>query len=123
MLYAAEYIWICRTSLSCMFWMFTRRYENVQGKTKKERFVSYTKSWIKDTFTVQNILGGGVIGIFSFLYLSINLSGNTVMEKQSLGAAYTDHPLKYFMFILLEVGVYFLILYNYQKRMHYITTF
>lgn len=98
------------------FWMFTRRYENVQGKTKKERFVSYTKSWIKDTFTVQNILGGGVIGIFSFLYLSINLSGNTVMEKQSLGAAYTDHPLKYFMFILLEVGVYFLILYNYQKK-------
>lgn len=98
------------------FWMFTRKYETVHGKTKKERISSYTRSWIKDTFTIQNVLGGGVIGIFSFLYLSINVSGNMVMEKKTLGAAYTDHPLKYFMFIILEIGIYFLLLYKYQKK-------
>lgn len=97
-------------------WMFTRKYERRKAENKKEYFLSYVRAWGKDTFTVQNVFGGGVIGIFSFLYLSVNMSGNMIMEKEMLAPAYTDHPLKYFMFILLEVGVYFLILYNYQKK-------
>ena len=40
---------------------------------------------IKDTCSLQNILGGGVIGILSFCYLSGNLSGAHVMGNNTLG--------------------------------------
>ena len=84
MLYAAEYIWICGGLLLVCFGCLQEDMKMFRGKTKKERFVSYTKKLDQRYIYRQNILGGGVIGIFSFLYLSINLSGNTVMEKQSL---------------------------------------
>lgn len=66
---------------------------------------------IKDTCTIQNVLGGGVIGILSFCYLSGNISGTHIMGDNTLGASLA----KYVLFIILDLGVYVVLLYKYKK--------
>lgn len=99
-----------------LFWMFSRNYKISKYDTKKENVKNYIDCWMKDTITVQNVLGGGIIGIFSFLYLASNVSGNRVMGENVIGANYDNNLLKYIMFIIVEISVYFLLLYK-MKRM------
>ncbi len=98
--------------LLVIFWMFTREYQNEKWKDNKKR---YLLCWKKDTFTLQNILGGGIIGIISFLYLSANVSGQRIMTKSTF-VSYANHLSKYMMFILVEVGIYFILLYKNNKK-------
>lgn len=99
-----------------VFWIFSRKYE-VQGYgTKKEYIKKYMYCWAKDTLTIQNIIGGGIVGIFSFLYLISNVSGNRIMDENLLGANYDNNLLKYITFIIIEILVYFLLLYKTNKK-------
>ena len=67
----------------------TRKPTSLSGKCSwKERIVFL----IKDTCTIQNVLGGGLIGILSFLYLWGNLSGTHLMGENVRGAEF-DHSL------------------------------
>lgn len=97
-----------------IFWMFNRKYE-VRGA--KRGFVKeYLYCWSKDTLTIQNILGGGIIGIFSFLYLTSNISGNKIMDVSMISANYENNLLKYITFIIVEIAVYFLLLYKAKHK-------
>ena len=67
--------------------------------------MTFIKTTITDVFTVQNVLGGGIVGIFSFLYLSANLSGGDIMNQPPLfGRKYT--LMLYVTFLLVEIAVY-----------------
>lgn len=98
--------------LLVIFWAFTREYTGVKLKNEKKQYILY---WIRDTFTIQNVLGGGIIGIFSFLYLSANVSGQKIMGE-SMWISYANHLSKYIIFILIEVGMYFILLYKFNKN-------
>lgn len=98
------------------FWMLSRLYgyplEENQGKHWDLRF----KLWLKDTVTIQNLAGGGVIGILSFLYLGGNAAA-TGMTSQSMISFIRGIPwIRYFAFIIFEVGVYLVLVYKYNKR-------
>lgn len=99
-----------------LYWMFSRRYTEVYAKSFKIRVKQYIYALIKDTFTIQNVLGGGIVGIFSFLYLSANTSSSQLMSESVYGVVYDNHLAKYLMFILVEVGIYFIVIYKYQKH-------
>ena len=96
-----------------VFLCFTRKEEKINNKENslKQRLLFL----IKDTCTIQNVLGGGVIGILSFIYLSGNLSGSHVMGKNSLGPGWENSLAKYVLFIILDLGIYVVLLYKYQK--------
>ncbi len=73
------------------------------------------KMFLADTVTAENVLGGGMVGILSFLYLKGNISGqNTRMIADA------DGPKAYLFiwitFVLFEVGVYWIAIYKYQKK-------
>ena len=99
-----------------LYWMFTRDYGFTQEGSLKERLKRFGRAFVRDTFTIQNVLGGGIIGIFSFLYLSANLSGSRFMQESIHGAVYDNHLLKYIFFILVEVGAYLILLYKYNRN-------
>lgn len=70
---------------------------------------------LKDVCTVQNVIGGGIVGIFSFLYLSANLSGGDIMNQPPLfGKKYT--LMLYVTFLLVEIAAYVVLLYKYNRR-------
>ena len=90
-----------------VYWMVSRKY----GDT----FKGWIKNFIKDTFTFENVLGGGIAGIISFLYLR----GNQSSQLQSSNVS--SHNTKTFLmvciiFILIEVGLYYIAIYKYNKR-------
>lgn len=104
-----------------LFWVFTPKYDLTGRNTEKVKIKEHFLAWIKDTFSFQNVVGGGIIGIFSFLYLSSNLSGN--MINSATNNPYLEgHPVKYITFIFFEVGIYFIILYkqNSNRLLYYV---
>lgn len=101
-----------------LFICFTRRYDSLlQYKTAActVRFREYFKALLKDTCTIQNVLGGGIIGIFSFLYLIGNSSGGRMFQEDPRGPAYYNSLPKLVLFLILEVGIYATLLYKYNK--------
>lgn len=99
-----------------LYWMFSRDYRIMGGEESKARGKEYLLYWLKDTFTVQNILGGGVIGIFSFLYLTANSSSRKIMETGTKEASLGNPILCYVLFFVLEAGIYLFLLYKYYKK-------
>lgn len=99
-----------------IYWVLTRDYHFKVEGFSREKGKKYIRTLIKDTVTIQNVLGGGIIGIFTFLYLNANLSSSLFMQKSVFGASYDNHLSKYLIFVLLEVGVYFMVLYKYHKK-------
>lgn len=76
------------------------------------------KRWIRDVFSYANVVGGGLIGLISFGYLIGNQSGNNLASSSQAisNNDYNASLMIYVMFILLEVGIYILFLYKYQKK-------
>lgn len=79
---------------------------------------------LKDLLTIENILGG-IIGIISALYLigNVSVQNSAVPVMQAVNAkpqAETGEAaydlVKWALFILLEVGVYYFYIYRYYKR-------
>jgi len=105
-----------------IFFVFSRKYE-CDGEIRR---ICFKKKWwtefLKDTLTVENVLGGGICGIVSFLYLRGNLSANVVSSGSEIhyGRGYL---LLYLIFVLIEVGIYFMIIFKYQsnRAIFYIT--
>ena len=93
--------------------VFSRKYETIpEGKSK-------ISVWFNDTFTIENILGGGITGLMSFVFLRSNTAaGNIVAEESATG----DVTLLFY-FILLEAGIFWLfaLKYNVKNVLFYIT--
>jgi hypothetical protein len=72
------------------------------------------KKIVKEVCSLQNILGGGIIGIISFLYLKGNSAGqyiDSIANEINLA-----NFLIYYLFCFLEVGIYLSIIYKYQNK-------
>jgi hypothetical protein len=75
----------------------------------------------KDIFTIENIAGGGVIGIISYLFLKTNITG-AVIEVASNQSTHANHQTPQGIFLLLllfymaEAGIYFIAVWKYQKN-------
>ncbi len=82
---------------------------------KKEGYVT-TKSWIieqgKEILTLTNILGGGCVGIISYLFLSKEtvVGGGTMIDLSHGGWSI------FLMFLLIEIFVYVAFTYEKEKR-------
>lgn len=114
--------------LVAVFLCFTRKYAVVEAcnTEKKVRKVKiYFIELIKDTCTVQNIVAGGIIGILSFLYLIGNGSGGRILQEDPRGPAYHNSLPKLVLFLILEIGVYTILLYkyNWDNKLYYFSIF
>lgn len=91
-------------------------------RNAKERFAP--QAWCRDLLTIENVIGGGIIGITTFLYLTGNRSvqetaqrtiQKTVQEStQADGAEF--NIVMYLIFILLEAGIYYLFVWQYHRQ-------
>ena len=90
-----------------LYSVFSRKY----GYQKEK---DHWKCWFRDTFTFENIVGGGFSGILTFLYLVGNEAG------QNISSGSTDYNkaylFMYVIFIIIEAGCYYLAVYPYKKR-------
>lgn len=99
------------------FLCFSRKYgENNVDESVGKRIKGYISCFMKDTVTYQNVFGGGIIGITTFLYLKSNSSGNVIMEENINGAEFDNSLAKLVIFLIIEIGVYVVLLYKYNKE-------
>lgn len=100
------------------FVCLTRNYEETRISSKVSRVEKvkiHIGCVIKDTCTIQNILGGGTIGILSFLYLKGNLSGAVKMHEDPNNFMLQNSLPKLVLFLLLELLIFAVLLYKYNK--------
>ena len=84
--------------------------ENPEGKL-------FTKTSVKELFSFGNVVGGGIIGIISFLYLFGNASaGNAGVEAAEYHRGTLVYILKVAAFVFVETGIYHLCLLKYQRK-------
>lgn len=102
-------------ALLAAFWAFTRSYPLPEHGSIRQRGTVWLKLFIKDTFTIQNVIGGGITGILSAMYLLSNTASTMIMAESRYGSSYDNNIMKYGVFILLEFGIYFIFLYKYNK--------
>lgn len=105
--------------LIVVFLCFSRKYSELEKfriSKKTVKVKEYFKCVIKDTCTVQNVIGGGIIGIISFLYLFGNSSGGRILQEDPRGPAYYNSLPKLVLFLILEVLVFAVLLYKYNKN-------
>jgi hypothetical protein len=74
------------------------------------------KTIFLDIFSVENIIGGGISGLLTYVYFKANASGQ---HMTILGAVTAEGP-KFLInigaFLLFEVWIYALIIFRYQKK-------
>ena len=104
-----------------VFWALSRKYTLPETDIRKDKAKSWLKAFSKDTFTIQNILGGGVLGIFTYLYIKGNVAASNIASQESL--LETIEWEKYLILVLVEVGAYLLLLYKYNnnKGVYFVT--
>ena len=76
------------------------------------------KNWkneIKEIFTIQNVLGGGCIGLLSVYFITSN-TNTAGIQLHSGGSSYVTTLLKLAIFLLFEIGAYVVILYKLEKK-------
>ena len=108
---------------ACM--ALTRRYAAAVGSplSGKARF----RAWLRDTFTLPNVLCGGTSGILSVLYLfsSSRVSGmsadgaagfHLVWSEEYYGGDYNHFFWAYISFVFFEFLIYWLLILAYQKK-------
>lgn len=103
----------CAGLLPFVIYIIAKNISKSQGKTMAIE--------LREILSIDNILGGGVIGVISALYL---FSNNAVGASSSLFALHNRRELiLYLAFILLEVGIYLLIIYNkeYKSKLYWLT--
>lgn len=97
---------VLKRSLSTITDAYKHNKQSLDAKIRKE---------LKDIFTVQNVLGGGIVGITSFLYLFSNTAGTYIMKENTRGPQFDDSIMKWLVFLIVEIGVYCVVLYKYHK--------
>lgn len=92
-----------------VYLVFTRSYEGIQNKLQ---------SFVRNLFTIENVIGGGIVGIISFLYLQGNFSGSAIGTSGHAVKEYGyDGTLMMWMLtVILEVGIYFLLIYKKERN-------
>lgn len=98
------------------FWMVGRKYAFLKDAPTKERALHWLKSFIKDSCTVQNILGGGIVGMLTYLYLNTNVSAARIKSQSFLSVFESIDWPRYFIFILVEAGIYIILVYKSKKN-------
>lgn len=76
---------------------------------KPRKLVNMLKA--SELFTIENIFGGGCIGLLSFVYEISNISATNSGSHMNYSKGYL---FLYIVFMLLEVGVYAFTIYKYQ---------
>lgn len=100
-----------------LFFSFSRKYQYQIKKTDLKRTLKkYVICLIKDTCTLQNVVGGGIIGIITFLYLTTNSSGSVIMGENIKGPQFENSLAKLIIFLILEIGIYGILIYKYCKN-------
>lgn len=89
------------------YFIFSRKYDGCRAG-------DYWSRWFRDTFTFENILGGGIVGISCFIYLKGNEVGQKIEASSSIYNK--GYLFIYILFILVEVGVYYIAIYEYKKK-------
>lgn len=87
-------------------------------KRKYEKKQRWRKEFVKDLFTFENVVGGGIIGIISFVYLSGNFSGGLISTSGNAAKqnGYDGSLILWILTIVLEVGVYLLLVYKKERN-------
>lgn len=105
-------------------------------KYSSDNQVIKVQKFLKSFCTFQNLIGAGCIGIISFLYLKLNVSGEMIKPIMDVGGdrrpravisivtnVYNFHKdifqnqiFIYVIFILFEVGIYLILTYRQQRR-------
>lgn len=103
--------------LLSLFFIFNRKYkvDPIKKLGDMKKIKAYFKCLVKDTCTLQNVIGGGIVGITSFLYLISNSSAGRVMGENVKGPDWNPSLAKWIIFIIIEIGIYVIIIYKYQK--------
>lgn len=107
-------------------------FTNSRIKFALKNCLEFSREAFRDIFTFQNLLGGGVIGILSFLFLKNNESGQLVEVLSYENGTITNFTgyegikwafARYCFVIFLEVGIYFWCVYKRQKKnsLYYLT--
>ena len=66
---------------------------------------------LRDIFTFENIIGGGMVGIISFLFLKANNSNHIEFNSISIKILKI-----WFLFYIIEVGIFIIAVWKYQKN-------
>lgn len=74
------------------------------------------KEAAKGLFTFENVLGGGVTGIVTAVYFKANVSGKSIVFLPSVTPDKGLYLLGYVLFMILEVGIYCILIFKYQKK-------
>ena len=95
--------------------------KNVLSEIKNYNLIIKIKQLFLSIMSIQNIVCGLLVTIVSYLYLSGNISGGNI----SVGIPDKKfYILYYFIFFMLEVGIYLLLLFRDNKKniLYYIST-
>jgi len=68
---------------------------------------------LRDIFTFENIIGGGCVGIISFLFLKNNISSNNI---EFLNFVSEGLFFRWFLFYIVEVGILIIVVWKYQRN-------
>lgn len=102
-----------------LFLCFSREYtdeKKISSPKIRTKLKNHIACLLRDTCTIQNVLGGGIIGITSFLYLNTNLSGSRFMAENTKGPQFESSLAKLVIFLILEIGIYSVLLYKYHQN-------
>lgn len=91
-----------------VYFIFSRKYEDAHG-------AAWWKTWFKDTFTFENILGGGLAGLVAAAYLFANEAGQLISTSME-GKDVRGYLMMYVLFIFVEFLCYVFAVYKYQKK-------
>lgn len=80
---------------------------------QKEAKASSPKKALLRLFSAENVLGGGAIGILSFLYLKNNASAGQVSSSQGLTLTELGNIA---LFLLIEAGIYYILVFKDHKK-------
>lgn len=69
-----------------------------------------------DLFSLENIFGGGISGLLTYLYFKANASGQHMVFLPASNSQNSGFLFSVILFLLLEVGIYAVIIYKYQKK-------
>ncbi len=89
---------------------FGRKYQGTV--TFKDKVIA----WCKDSLSFENIIGGGLVGILTFIYLSTNSSGQIWGLSINRCSSLREFVKLYCAFAALEFGVYFLAVFKYKFK-------
>lgn len=91
------------------YWCMTRDYG--------EKWISkkWWTCWMKDSFSIENIVGGGIVGFVSYFFLS----SRDYFEKESKSFFFNFTKaslMNYVLFIIIAFGLYWVVTWLYHKK-------